>query len=77
MNEKSLIPAPPKPPTSKNEFIVGADLNVEADIIFELRGHEYLRLKANGDIYVHGRPASTDKEVVDAMRTFLTRAKLI
>ena len=37
-------------------------------------GTEVLKLAANGDIYVHGRLAANDMEVVDAMREFVRRA---
>lgn len=38
---------------------------------------EVLRLEGNGDIYVHGRLAANDQEVVEALRLFLTEAKYI
>jgi hypothetical protein len=34
-------------------------------------GKEFLRFKPNGDIYVQGRLAENDKEVVEGIRRFL------
>jgi hypothetical protein len=39
--------------------------------------NEILKLCENGDIFVNGRLAENDKEVVDAMREFLLREGLI
>ena len=53
------------------------DLNLESDlepssIKFDLGNNEpIILLKDNGDIYVKGKLAETDKEVVDAMRELL------
>lgn len=33
---------------------------------------EILRFEANGDIFVKGRMVENDKEVIEALRTFLT-----
>jgi len=45
------------------------------ELIFSIRGGddalEVLRFKSNGDIYVKGRLAENDKQVVEALRTFL------
>lgn len=38
-------------------------------------GKEVLRLEPNGDIYVKGNFAENDKQVVDALREFLTEVK--
>ena len=40
------------------------------DITFVFSGEEILKLCENGDIYVKGRLAENDKEVVDAFREF-------
>lgn len=40
-------------------------------VTFRVVSGEVLRLEANGEIFVHGRLAATDLEVVDAMREFL------
>ena len=39
--------------------------------------NEILKLCENGDIFVNGRLAENDKEVVDAMREFLLKQGLI
>jgi hypothetical protein len=39
--------------------------------------NEILKLCENGDIFVNGRLAENDKEVVDAMRKFLLKQGLI
>lgn len=36
-------------------------------------GNNTLRLEYNGDIYVNGRLAENDKEVVDKLRDFLNK----
>lgn len=43
------------------------------EIRFNLKGQEEPMLKfcPNGEIYIHGRLAETDKEVVEGMRAFL------
>ena len=43
----------------------------ENNIIFFLQENEILKLCENGDIFVKGRLAENDKEVVDALREFL------
>jgi hypothetical protein len=49
-----------------------------SDICFNLPdAGAVLVLKNNGEIYVHGRRAATDIEVVDAMREFLSGAKKV
>jgi hypothetical protein len=40
-------------------------------ITYAILGREVLRLDANGDIFVNGRLAANDLEVVEAMRFFL------
>ena len=40
------------------------------DVVFQFASKELLRLCENGDIYVNGRLAENDKEVVDAFREF-------
>jgi hypothetical protein len=40
-------------------------------ILFSCEGKEMLKLCPNGDIFVHGRLADNDKEVVDALRKLL------
>jgi hypothetical protein len=39
--------------------------------------NEILKLCENGDIFINGRLAENDKEVVDAMRKFLLKQGLI
>ena len=39
--------------------------------------NEILKLCENGDIFVNGRLAENDKEIVDAMREFLLKQGLI
>jgi hypothetical protein len=46
-------------------------------ICFSNEGKEMLKLCPNGDIFVHGRLADNDKEVVDALREFLRNQSLI
>ncbi len=43
----------------------------ENTIVFCMAKKEILKLCENGDIFVQGRLAENDKEVVDAMRLFL------
>lgn len=45
------------------------------NIILQIGDIEFLRLEPNGDIYVKGKLAENDKEVVHALREFLTNAK--
>jgi hypothetical protein len=51
---------------------------MNADILYI--GHdskEILKISNNGDIFVKGRLVENDKEVVDALREFLTKQGLI
>lgn len=41
------------------------------DITFFINDKEVLALKENGDIFVQGRLAENDKEVVEGMRKFI------
>jgi hypothetical protein len=43
----------------------------EGEMVFSVKSGEVLRFKANGDIYVKGRLAENDKEVVEGIRAFL------
>lgn len=48
------------------------ELTEDTDIaFFSTGGEEILRLCDNGDIFVHGRLADSDKAVVDGLREFL------
>jgi len=55
-------------PTQEDCTIIKQD---SKDITFSTSGKEVLSLKENGDIFVHGRLAENDKEVVDGMRQLL------
>lgn len=46
-------------------------------ILVENQGREVMRFENNGDIYVNGRLADNDKEVVEGMRSFLRDANHI
>lgn len=41
------------------------------EITFSINGIDVLLLKENGDIFVNGKLAETDKEVVNGLRDFL------
>lgn len=47
------------------------------NITFHTSSEPILELRENGDIYVQGRLAENDIEVVNAMRTFLSRQGLL
>ena len=48
------------------------ELTEDTDIaFFSGDGDEILRLCDNGDIFVHGRLAENDREVVEGLRAFL------
>jgi hypothetical protein len=53
----------------------------QVDTIFflqvENQNQEILKLCENGDVFVKGRLAENDKEVVDALREFLIMNKVI
>ena len=54
------------------------DKELESNTTFFMQNStEILKLCFNGDIYVHGRLAENDKEVVDALRDFLKSQNLI
>jgi hypothetical protein len=66
----------------KEELLQGAILTPKSDlepdtVCFSNERKEMLKLCPNGDIFVHGRLADNDKEVVDALREFLTKQDLI
>ncbi len=68
----------------KEEHLQGAILKLtpKSDlepnpIFFSNERKEMLKLCPNGDIFVHGRLAENDKEVVDALREFLRSKTLI
>lgn len=48
------------------------DIELNGSITF---GNDTLKLESNGDIYVHGRLAENDKEIVDTMRIFLSNLR--
>jgi len=58
------------------KLIPKSDLEPNA-IYFSNERKEMLKLCPNGDIFVHGRLADNDKEVVDALREFLRNQSLI
>ena len=63
---------------NKNETIKLQDnlLPEHSDIVFTVSDNvEILKLCANGDIYVKGKLAENDKEVVNAMRSLITQSK--
>jgi hypothetical protein len=43
----------------------------DGPIIFKIGDTEVLRFESNGNIFIQGRAAAHDREVVDAMREFL------
>jgi hypothetical protein len=52
--------------------------DLEPDTVyFSNERKEMLKLCPNGDIFVYGRLADNDKEVVDALREFLRKQSLI
>ena len=54
------------------EYDVGiGKLSVEKNTVFVGNGQELLKFSENNDIYVKGRLAKNDKEVVDAFRNWL------
>lgn len=60
-----------------HSILTGAHVPQEQTITFTAAGTEMLRLNADGDIYVSGRLATNDLEVVDAMRQFLSGQGLL
>ncbi|QIW88708.1 hypothetical protein P59_111 [Bacillus phage P59] len=44
------------------------------NIVFNGEDEEILRLEPDGEIFVHGQPVDSDKDVVDALKLFLTGA---
>lgn len=49
----------------------------EGEMVFFTSGHEFLRFKANGDIYVKGRLTDNDMAVVDALREWMLSSGLL
>jgi hypothetical protein len=55
-----------------NENIEINQSSLEFSTVFQVKGNEeILKLCENGDIFVKGKLAENDKEVVDALREFL------
>jgi len=52
-------------------------LDVKENITFIVKGEEMLKLTADNNIYVQGRLAKNDKEVVEAMRNWLKKMNLL
>jgi|AntAceMinimDraft_16_1070373.scaffolds.fasta_scaffold136595_1 hypothetical protein len=52
-------------------------LDVKENITFVVKGEEMLKLTADNNIYVQGRLAENDKEVVEAMRNWLEKMNLL
>jgi len=52
-------------------------LDVKENITFVVKGEEMLKLTADNNIYVQGRLAENDKEVVEAMRNWLKKMNLL
>ena len=68
----------------KEELLQGAILKLTSKsdlqpytVLFSNERKEMLKLCPNGDIFVHGRLADNDKQVVDALRDFLRSKSLI
>jgi hypothetical protein len=61
-----------------NETKLEADNSSSGDITFLVDNEkvEILKLCSNGDIYVRGRLATNDLEVVEGLRYFLINAKI-
>jgi hypothetical protein len=60
-------------PQEYNEF---SFKDLPQDITFRVGNvGEFIKLCANGDIYVRGKLIENDKELVDGMREWLTRAR--
>lgn len=56
----------------ENEEMTFCEANLSESIKFFVNGNtEMLRLDPNGDIYIKGRLAENDLEVVNGMRDFL------
>jgi ABC-type polysaccharide/polyol phosphate transport system ATPase subunit len=54
------------------------EMTEDTDIVFFSNdAEEILRLCDSGDIFVHGRLAENDKEVVDSLREFLKKSGYI
>lgn len=60
-----------------HSILTGSHVPQDQTITFTTTGTEILRLGADGDIYVRGRLATNDLEVVDAMRQFLSGQGLL
>ena len=60
---------------NENTQDVAAWADTRGDVVFNVGSVDaVLRLASNGDIFVHGRLAANDLEVVDALREWLAEA---
>lgn len=48
-----------------------SSINLTNNLIFVCDGTEMIRFKPNGDIFIKGKLAGNDTEILDAMREFL------
>lgn len=57
----------------EDENVITANLldPVESDIIFYIEDKEILKLASDGNIFVHGQTVENNRDVVDALRSFL------
>lgn len=61
-----------KPENSRITLAVPPETEDSRAIIFQGKETDILVLRENGDILVHGKIIENDKQVVDALREFLT-----
>lgn len=64
----------------ENKLTISGKLNQGKELVFNDSGNkiiEIIKFCENGDIFINGRLAENDKEVVDAMREFLRNQGLI
>jgi len=62
---------------SKNCIILGTGMELpggeDGTILIGVEGREFLRCKANGDIFVQGRLTTNDQDTVDSLRDWLQK----
>jgi hypothetical protein len=59
------------------EGLTAYNLEPPSVIQFRKQGQSILKFAENGDIFIHGRLAENDKEVVEGMRQFLMGTGII
>lgn len=55
----------------ETSFLIASNADLQDTITFFIKGDPIIELRPDGDIFIKGKLAENDKEVVEGMREFL------